>query len=199
VGACYVEAGFQRFVARRLDDEGRDLDPVDVLRAEAEMIRAAFRRGAIPQDGHGGGGRGLRLHVAGDIEGRVGAEALADAAGDWLRRGGSRPWSYTHRAREVHRRHWGSISVLGSIEDPTDMNAVAKMGYAPALVVEQFPSDTAFKLRGWNVVPCPFETRGITCVECGLCMRADELLRSKTAIGFEVHGAKRHQVVAGSP
>ena len=75
------------------------------------------------------------------------------------------------------------------------MNAVARMGYAPALVVEQFPSEAAFKLRGWRVVPCPYETRDITCVECGLCMRADELLKSKTAIGFEVHGPRRKRAL----
>ncbi len=161
LGACYVEAGFQKFVAARLDKEAQNLDPAEVLRAEAELIRKSFRRGPIPQDGPGGRGRALRLHVAGDIEGRAGAEALAGASENWLERGGSRPWSYTHRWREVHRRHWGPISVLASIEDPKDMSAVAKMGYAPALVVAEFPSETAFKLNGWNIVPCPFETKQI--------------------------------------
>ncbi len=45
------------------------------------------------------------------------------------------------------------------------MNAVAKMGHALALVVPQFPSGRAFKLKGWSVVPCPFETKQIPCVE----------------------------------
>jgi len=48
---------------------------------------------------------------------------------------------------------------------PKDMNAVAKMGHALALVVPQFPSGRAFKLKGWSVVPCPFETKQIPCVE----------------------------------
>lgn len=194
-GGCYASAGFTGHVARALDREAVAVDPADVLRAEAELIKRSFRRGSVPQDGPAGRGRALRLHTIGDIEDRAGAEVLADAAEDWIRRGGSRPWSYAHRAAEVHRRYWGPVSVLGSVEAPRDMNAVAKMGYAPALVVEEFPSETAFKLRGWSVVPCPYETRGITCIECQLCWRGDELLMSKTAIGFKVHGPRRQQVL----
>jgi hypothetical protein len=162
-----------------------------VIRAEAQLIRGSFRKGAIPQDGPAGQGRALRLHTIGDIEGRAGAKVLAEASEDWLRRGGSRPFSYTHRWAQVHRRDWGPVSILGSVEDPRDMAAVARMGYAPALVVAEFPKDSAFKIGSWWVVPCPFETKGITCVECGLCMRADQLLASRRAIGFAVHGPGR--------
>jgi hypothetical protein len=189
-GACYVVAGFQRFLADRLDREALDLDPVEVIRAEADLIRSSFRRGPVPQDGPDGGGRALRLHVAGDIEGVDGAEFLAGAAKDWVRRGGARPWSYTHRWAEVRRLAWGPVSVLASVEDPADLGAAARQGYAPALVVERFPSEAAFKVRGWRVVPCPFETRGTPCVECKLCWRGDELLASRAAIGFQVHGQR---------
>jgi hypothetical protein len=193
-GACYAQAGFSVFLGRRLDAEARDLAPDDVVRAEADLIKKAFRGGPVPQDGPDGKGRALRLHVAGEIEGRPGAKALGEAAVDWMDRGGSRPWSYTHRWREVHRRYWGPISVLASVEDPREMNAVAKQGYAPALVVAEFPQETAFKLRGWSIVPCPYETRQVTCLECQLCWRGDALLSSKTGIGFAVHGPRRYSM-----
>lgn len=198
-GACYVDAGFQKFVALRMDSEARNLDPLDVVTAEAELIKKAFRGGPVPQDGPDGKGRALRLHVAGEIEGKAGAKVLAGAAEDWMARGGSRPWSYTHRWQEVHRRYWGPVSVLASVEDPKEMNAVAKQGYAPALVVAEFPQDTAFKLRSWSVVPCPYETRQVTCVECQLCWRGDALVSSKTAIGFQVHGNRSHSMSKGAP
>jgi hypothetical protein len=196
-GACYVSSGFQRFAATKLDEEAASLDPAEVIRTEARLIAKSFRGGPVPQDGPEGGGRALRIHVAGDVEGATGAESLAAAAENWMQRGGQRPWSYTHRWADVKRTKWGPVSVLASVEDPTDMRAAARQGYAPALVVEQFPSDTAFAVKGWKVVPCPFETRGISCVECKLCWRGDDLLASKTAIGFQAHGQGVHRAAVG--
>src|SRR5262249_41599327 len=51
----------------------------------------------------------------------------------------------------------GSPPLLGSsVEDPANLRAAARHGYASALVVEQFPSVTAFKLRGRL---CPVSSR----------------------------------------
>jgi hypothetical protein len=173
------------------------VDPADVLRAEAELIKKSFRGGPVPQDGPAGRGRALRLHTIGDIEGRAGAEALANAAQNWIDRGGSRPFSYTHRWGHVHRRHWGPVSVLASIEDPADLKAVAQQGYAPALVVESFSSEHAFSLRGWKFIPCPFEAHPTAppCTSCQLCWDGDRLLASKTGIAFALHGPRRQQAL----
>lgn len=188
-GACYASSGFTKFQAAKLDAEAQELEPLEVIREEVRLINAAFRGGAVPQDGVAGSGRGLRLHQAGEVSCLRGAEELARAATSWLDRGGSTPFTFTHRWSEVRRASWGPISVLASVEDPRDMSAVARQGYSPAIVVETLPAgDQAFKVRGWSVVPCPFLTRGITCAECRLCWRGDQLLASKTAIGFSVHG-----------
>ncbi len=196
-GGCYAAAGFTGHVARALDREAVAVDPADVLRAEAELIKKSFRGGPVPQDGPAGRGRALRLHTIGDIEGRAGAEALANAAQNWIDRGGSRPFSYTHRWGHVHRRHWGPVSVLASIEDPADLKAVAQQGYAPALVVESFSSEHAFSLRGWKFIPCPFEAHPTAppCTSCQLCWDGDRLLASKTGIAFALHGPRRQQAL----
>lgn len=200
-GSCYASSGFTSHVARALDREAEMMDPVEVIRAEAQLIKDSFRGGPVPQDGPAGRGRALRLHTIGDIEGRSGAEALADAAQDWIERQGSRPFSYTHRWAEVHRRHWGPISVLASIEDPADLKHVARQGYAPALVVESFASEHAFKLKGWKFIPCPYEAHPTAppCTSCRLCYDAERLLASNIGIAFALHGPRRRKATGGPP
>ncbi len=62
-------------------------------------------------------------------------------------------------------------------------------GYAAAVVVANFERDSAYPIDGVTVVPCPEQTRGITCRDCGLC-RDDERLRSTgLVIAFEAHGS----------
>jgi hypothetical protein len=191
-GACYVESGFQKFRAAQLDDEAAQLSPLDVIKAEARLIRESFGGGPVPQDGPGGAGRGLRLHVAGDVDGVAGTKELAKAAAEWMARGGSRPWSYSHRFREVHRRHWGPIAVLASIENPADLRVVAKQGYAPALVVDSFESEQPFEINGWKFIPCPFEAHRTkpSCTDCRLCWDEERLRSSRTGIAFAVHGPR---------
>ena len=47
----------------------------------------------------------------------------------------------------------------------------------------------AYRIDGVTVVPCPQQTRGVTCRDCGLC-RDDERSRSAgPVIAFEAHGS----------
>jgi hypothetical protein len=56
------------------------------------------------------------------------------------------------------------------------------------VVVSAFERETAYPIDGTTVVPCPNQTRGVTCRDCGLC-RDDERLRSAgLVIAFQAHG-----------
>src|SRR5262249_56953925 len=116
-------------------------------------------------------------------------------------RSGKKVWTYTHAWRTVARESWGeSVSVLASVETVRDARAAMAAGYAAAVVVSAFERPTAYQVDGTTVIPCPEQTRGITCRECGLC-RDDERLRSAgLVIGFRAHGtggpAVRRRLVA---
>ena len=95
---------------------------------------------------------------------------------------------YTHAWRDVDRSSWGpAVSVLASVEKPTDIPLARAHGYAPAIVVERHQSAAAYELEGTRIIPCPAETRGATCVSCRLCLDRD-LYAMRAGIAFAVHG-----------
>lgn len=215
-GACYVTTGFTQQINLRLDHEVNDAKhPPHPNLAEANQIIRSFpgrgrpRKavlhelrpgGPIPQDG-ARGGRDLRLHVGGDALDKYGAELLAEAADSWKRRGGGAVWTFTHRWREIPRNAWGSISVLASIDHPRAAPEALRAGYAPAVVVDSFSSDRAKRHflvdnehADTKIIPCPNETRGVTCVECRLCLNATKLWEQRSVIAFAVHGHGKHRV-----
>jgi hypothetical protein len=53
-------------------------------------------------------------------------------------------------------------------------------------LAEPFETDRVHVRDGLKVLPCPFETRGVTCVECRLCL--DAPIDPKIVIGFVAHG-----------
>src|SRR5262249_7514854 len=77
---CFAEAGFTRFMARRLDAAAEGLAADQVIAEEAQLIDAAFKGGRVPQDG-ARGGRDLRLHVGRDVGSALGARPLAGPSG----------------------------------------------------------------------------------------------------------------------
>lgn len=187
---CYVQTGFTKFAALRLDSAARGHTAKEVVAEEGRLIDRAFKGGQIPQDG-ARGGRDLRIHVGGDVGSRGAAELLGEACERWVQRGGARPWTYTHLYREIPRESWGrDISVLASVHDAEDIEVARSRGYAAAIVVNAFPSDKAFTLPGSSarIIPCPAETRGTTCVNCRLCLDDKALLERNAAIAFEKHG-----------
>lgn len=186
-GACYITAGFTALMARQLDESADSGDAT--IRGEADLLDRAFGGGRVPQDG-ARGGRDLRLHVGGDVADMFSIAALTWAVDDWKLRGGGAVWTYTHRWREIERVEWGTISVLASCETVADAELAVSRGYVPALVVDAFPSERAFRLSGLSLrfIPCPAETRGTTCVECRLCFDDAKLQERGMAIAFALHG-----------
>ena len=185
---CYEQAGITGGRARKRDQaaEGMTGDEVTVL--EVATINAQFPRG-VPQDGGQGGGRPLRLHVAGDAPSEYGARLLAAAARLWLLRGGGPVWTYTARWAEIPREAWGPIHVLASVQTVEEADEAAALGYTPAFSTPAFESRRKYPMRrsrgGLQVLPCPAETGSRDCVRCRLCLRQ---LPPDVAIGFEAHG-----------
>lgn len=191
---CYAQVGASRRIMKPLDEAG--VGGFLAASNEAALIRCAFGAGQVPQDG-ARGGRDLRLHVGGDVSSRDSACELRWAAEDWLARGGGAVWTYTHRWREIPASAWGSIRVWASCESPVDVQHAHSRGYRAALVVERHPGDAMYGIGlptnnttpTIQVVPCPYETRGVTCVKCRLCL--DAKLPMTTVIGFSAHGERR--------
>lgn len=195
---CMAESGFTRVLGLRLDLAAIGLTGEDVARQEAQVIDLAFGGRAIPGDGLGGR-RDLRLHVGGDVASEEAARILAAVAARWRARGGGTVWTFTHRWREIAREAWGSISVLASVETIAQAAEASARGYAPALVVPEFPNERrAWELApGMKAVPCPAETGEQTCVECRLCLDRP-LHQLGIAIAFAAHGRDAEKLVRRS-
>lgn len=134
----------------------------------------------------------LRLHTFGDARTVSAAVHLANACEHWP----GDAWTYTHAWRNVPRAAWGRVSVLASVESVADAKVALRAGYAPAIVVQDHPSDgRAYDADGVRVIPCPNQTRGVTCSECRLCWRADALAKRGAAIAFAAHGSGRKRAL----
>lgn len=188
---CYSQSGSHRRIMDKLDAAGAALRPEDIAAHEASCMRRAYGGKEVPQDG-ARGGRDLRLHVGGDVPNETGARWLADAARDWLRRGGGCVWTYTHRWREVPADAWGHIAVWASCESTAEVKEAHKASYRAAVVVAEHPSDKLYVRDGVRILPCPFETRKKTCVECRLCL--DAPIDPRIAIGFAAHGGGKKEL-----
>lgn len=186
-GACYVQAGMTAPASRRLDEQAKELGLTgeDVIAAEAALINSVWMDG-VPRDGPDGLGRPLRLHVGGDVYNAAGARLLAEAARGYMDRGGGPVWTYTHRWREIPRSAWGPIHVWASCEHTHEVQAALKRGYRASITVLRFNDERRHQVRGMDVIPCPEQTRGMTCVECRLCL--DRSQRHDAVIAFAVHG-----------
>src|SRR5262249_30218679 len=144
---------------------------VRIAQAEAKAIDALT------------GDRLLRLHVVGDARTAAAARTLGAAARCYAARGnaprhGRKVWTYTHAWRAVPPASWGAaVSVLASVEPVHDARDAMARGYAAAVVVAAFERPSAYPIDGVTVIPCPNQTRGVSCRDCGLC-RDDERLRS---------------------
>lgn len=182
---CYAESGRMGIHVARLNAAAEGVSRLQAAQAEAQAIDQGAVLGALP----------LRLHVAGDAATSQAAKIVAAAAARYQARGGGQPWTYTHAWRKVPRKAWGRVSVLASIERIEDGAKALTHGYAPALVVAAHASAKAYEAGGVHWVPCPEQTRGITCSECRLCFNADALAERHTGIAFAAHGVSRKRVL----
>jgi hypothetical protein len=179
---CYAERGHVGWQTRRLN-RSRVREAARIADAEARAIDGLT------------GDRLLRLHVVGDARTDVAARLLGAAAQRYARRGnaprhGRKVWTYTHSWRTVARASWGdAVSVLASVETVREARDAMAKGYAAAVVVTAFERAGAYPIDGVTVVPCPHQTRGVTCRECGLCRDDERLRRAGLVIAFEAHGS----------
>ena len=93
------------------------------------------------------------------------------------------------------REAFGVIRVAASVESVFDADQAFERGYLPALLVGKFDGPNTYSLpqsmHGLKLIPCRFETRGKTCVECRLCL---DQTPKRAAIGFEPHGRDKTKV-----
>lgn len=184
---CYAQAGNVGIHVSRLNATNNvrtRQDAREVAREEARQIKAAIANGENL--------RPLRVHVSGDCRTPTAAREIAKAVEGW-----NQPvWSYTHAWKRVERKDWGKVSVLASVDSAEDLSQAYDRGYAAAIVVDKHPKDGKAYTRedGVKVIPCPAQTRDVTCVQCGLCMKADKLHGMKAAIAFAAHGVAKRKL-----
>lgn len=188
---CYAQIGHVGFQVMRLERTLAGKKPYDIIRQEAREIA---RRGREAK------GRSLRLHVSGDVQTDAATRLLGQAA---LRWDGS-VFGYTHSWRQVQRTSWGRISILASCESMLQASQAWERGYAASVLVPEHKTDKAYMVSlrdptsGWmgemKVIPCPQQTRNVTCEKCGLCMKDRMLHDQKAVIAFAAHGPTRKRV-----
>lgn len=185
---CYAQSGPVAFHGRRLAAACEGLSDETTAILEASEIADTGKRLA---------GQGirtpLRLHTFGDCRTVSAAVHVSTACESWP----GDVWGYTHAWRDVPRAAWGTVSVLASVETLGDAKAALEAGYAPAIVVQDHPSDgkawTAD--NGVRVIPCPNQVRDVTCVECKLCWRSDRMAELGCAVSFAAHGIGRRRAL----
>jgi hypothetical protein len=197
---CYAEdAHLSAYVTKRLNrGVDSEITKATIASIEADAIDALS------------GDRDLRLHVVGDSTTVNGTRKIAAAAERYMARGGRKAFTYTHAWRSVPRSAWGDVSVLASCETPADVRAASALGYAAVLVVDKHLEERRHHRGGIDLLPCPQETRGVTCAECRLCMDAGRLRDEGLTIAFAVHGSpaskskavrslrRRHEMTGGT-
>lgn len=189
---CYAQSSFVGIQNARLTKAARrgKYTALQLARIEAKLIAALpmenkYRTGQKPLPV-------LRLHVSGDSRTVKGTKLISKASAKYIKAGG-KVYSYTHAWKKVPRLAWGNVSILASVDSVADADKAVARGYVPAIVVEKFDGKKAFKMEGSNVsfIPCPNQTMGLTCEQCMLCMRADNLSHGNRGIAFAVHGVQK--------
>lgn len=179
---CYAKTSFAGIHNKRLENAHSGMYAYDIVRKEArEIIKNA----------HKSKGQALRLHVSGDARTNGSAKLLANAAKHW----NGMVYSYTHAWRDVSRKSWGKISILASCETIDDVKRAHKKGYAASLIVESHKDSKAYDIDGVKVIPCPSQTKDVTCEQCRLCMRDEVLHKQKAVIAFAAHGSGKKRML----
>lgn len=186
---CYAQTSFVGITNARLTKEASTLSALQVARSEASAIRNTYKD-KITKETY------LRIHVSGDTKVRKGVVSINAAVKSLLTKGLKAAYSYTHSWRNIPRKLWSNVSVLASVDSVSQVEQARKNGYAPAIVVSEFASDKAFKIPGSDVtfIPCPAQTRDITCGQCKLCMKADFLYQNNKGIAFAAHGVAKGKI-----
>lgn len=175
--ACYAEWGSVGIHRVRLNRESSGLSSMELSRNEAAAVEGLS------------GKRPLRLHVVGDCTDNYAAHIVAESAAIYSSRHDQTVWTYTHAWRDIYRANWGYVSVLASCETTAQVRDANTLGYSAAILVDSHAGDKAYMRDGLKILPCPEQTgRAANCLECGLCLKDDLLLKSRLTIAFALHG-----------
>jgi hypothetical protein len=191
---CYAQTSFVGIQNARLTKVARKgrYTALQLAKLEAEAIDQASSNPRVLSGSKRLGP--LRLHVSGDSRTIGGTKKLAAASKRYTKRTGSVVYSYTHSWKIVPRQAWGSISILASVDDLKQAKQALKKGYAPAVVVDSHPEDgKKWQFKDLNVIPCPSQTRNVTCETCKLCMNDDFLKSTNSVIAFAIHGIRKNK------
>lgn len=183
---CYAESGPIGIHTSRLNRSNIS-SVVELAKQEAASIQEKLT-GRYP----------LRLHVVGDCSTDEAASIVSEAVVSYRKP----VWTYTHAWKDVKRESWKRVSVLASVETVADIPKARQNGYATAIVVDQHPSVSKYKIGNEQVIPCPAETKGVKCTDCKLCWDDTRLRDNKLTIGFAAHGIgakKVRQAIASNP
>lgn len=176
---CYAYYGHMRIHQKRLEMI-KNLDPV---KQESELLKQ------VPNNAM------IRLHVAGDF---VNQEHVNECD-KVIQQKELNAWAYTHNWRKLKPPK--SLSLLASVETFADMVEASEKGYAVARVVSHHRTEKSYKLHDKNGkeseftgIPCPAETKGITCDKCKLCLKNEWLHANKKVILFTPHGPIKNKL-----
>lgn len=113
----------------------------------------------------------LRLHVSGDFVSNAHLKAVDKACGEWIAKGGDKPWAYTHNWRHLNPENAKHFSLMASVHSLEEADQAKAKGWKCfALAVPNFDGPKAFSVGEHKVVPCPNQTQEAkTCKDCKLC------------------------------
>jgi hypothetical protein len=175
---CYAERGYTNVTLMRLEAITKELN----LTARDLAIDEARGIDKLKAEG-----QDLRMHVVGDCKTTFSALTVSAAAMRFKKRGGGQPWTYTHAWRTVPRFAWRGVSVIASLHDASEGLKALQRGYAPAVVVDDFPQKSFFDKDGIRWINCKEQENGTPCTECRLCFKDDVLKKNKMGIAFKKH------------
>lgn len=169
----YAETGFLAPFTRKLNAAAEGMTPLEIAEVEAAAIDV------LAAD------RPLRLHVVGDCMTVAAAELAAAAAERYQARGGQPVWTYRRHGQRARLLRDGGRGAAG---------AGPRLRCRADASHEAHPSEQTYALEELEIIPCPFETRGISCADCLLCARDEHLLASGKVIGLTAHGGGKRKV-----
>jgi hypothetical protein len=142
-------------------------------------------------------GRWLRLWAnGGDFLSAEWAGKIRDAVSATYGDGGGRAFGFTRTWKQLPRSHLGDLSVLASLNNPGQIALARERGFAPAIIVEEFPEGgNEFQIGDHLFIPCRQEIDGTPCTDCGFCQTDEALFAAKRGIAFRAHGSQSKKTV----
>ena len=177
-GSCYASFGRVAIHSNRSGEPSRS-DGQAVL----DWIRD------MPQ------GRRVRHHVSGDIlnNGVVDTDYVESIYAAHMERPDILGWGYTHAWRDISPLdlNHDSLTFNASADSLEEADEALAMGW-PTVVTVAEDSDRMVTPGGNTVVICPEQTSGVSCSDCGLCMKSGR----STIVGFRLHGQGKNKFSA---